>query len=547
MAARLVIDFGTTNTVVARWSESREEPETLRLPGLSAAPTPNQPSTIPSLVYVLDASKGQVLAGEEVRAGGYDVKNDPRFFSGFKRAIVAVHREPPRVLDGVEVTYEQAGEWFLRRVLEAARSVGEDTREIIATVPVQSFEQYVNWLGQASLRLGVQEMQIVDESTAAALGYDVQRPRSAVLVFDFGGGTLDLSVVRTPEAGRPRGWLVRLGRILGRGEDPNWWDGVALVLGKAAEILGGEDIDTWLLDDALAANGVTRSQVSRIMRQLRLSAEAAKIELSRAPEAEFSGFDPDTFRTYARHYRRSDLEDLLDREGLFGKLQGCLQSALRQAEQQGLRREEIEAVALTGGSSQIPCVQRAVRQNFPAERVRLHKPFEAVAHGALRLMRDTQVEDFLYHSYGVRGYNSDTGRHDYDLIVSAGQKLPLTEPVVRRYRCSTVNQREVELPVGEIDHGSQGAADVIIERGRLVTAPAPAVSGSRYALVPADQVRPVNARTAVVRLNPPGQPGPERFECRFTVDRRRTLRVTVLDLLQPNRPLLREEALVEVK
>jgi molecular chaperone DnaK (HSP70) len=80
------IDFGTSNTVVARWNPIAEKAETLSLRGISVRQGQN-PDLIPSILYVEDASQNQVLVGQQVRDRGLDIQTDPRFFRGFKRGI----------------------------------------------------------------------------------------------------------------------------------------------------------------------------------------------------------------------------------------------------------------------------------------------------------------------------------------------------------------------------------------------------------------------------------------------------------------------------
>ncbi|NJO51395.1 MAG: Hsp70 family protein, partial [Leptolyngbyaceae cyanobacterium RM2_2_4] len=82
------IDFGTSNTVIARWNAATQQPETLALIDLSFRLGKNPP-LIPSLVYVEDAASGKVLAGQTVRDRGLDLSSDPRFFRNFKRGIGA--------------------------------------------------------------------------------------------------------------------------------------------------------------------------------------------------------------------------------------------------------------------------------------------------------------------------------------------------------------------------------------------------------------------------------------------------------------------------
>ncbi|MHC5829860.1 MAG: Hsp70 family protein, partial [Nostoc sp.] len=80
----IAIDFGTSNTVIARWNPVTQQPETLNLPGLSIKQSLNPP-LIPSLVYVEDATQNKVLVGQQVRDRGLDLKGETRFFRSFKR------------------------------------------------------------------------------------------------------------------------------------------------------------------------------------------------------------------------------------------------------------------------------------------------------------------------------------------------------------------------------------------------------------------------------------------------------------------------------
>ncbi|NJL67198.1 MAG: Hsp70 family protein, partial [Microcoleus sp. SM1_3_4] len=112
------IDFGTSNTVVARWNQALQQPETLKLPGLSTISTQNPP-LIPSLLYVEDAAVSRVILGQQVRDKGLDLNADSRFFRNFKRGIgTSVQGFLPEI-DGQIVTFERVGEWFLNQVVNS--------------------------------------------------------------------------------------------------------------------------------------------------------------------------------------------------------------------------------------------------------------------------------------------------------------------------------------------------------------------------------------------------------------------------------------------
>lgn len=540
---KVAIDFGTTNTVIAVWREATGEPESVRLAGLGANGASGQAPLVPSQLYVQNgaASNGAgIIAGQEVAGGGFDVQGDERFFASFKRGIAARSRPLARVIDGAEWDEARAGEAFLRAVLAAVREQEGGIDELILTVPVQSFERYLQWLrDETALVRGTQRVRIVDESTAAALGYDVRTPGELILVLDFGGGTLDVSLVRMPVAEEGSGVVLegegRQARSAVRGGDVE-----ARVIAKAGRVLGGDDVDHWLLEDLLERNGTSRGEIGDAYTQLKLACETAKIRLSEHESAEVSVFDPDTFRTYRATFTRTQLEDLLDRRGFFSAFQQTVNKVLRAARARGIFPEDIGAVLLIGGTSQLPSVRRLVHTQFGAERVSEDRPFEAVAHGALKLAAGMGLDDFLCHAYGVRHLSPVTGRHEWEEIIPAGTRYPLEEPPMLILTASRDGQEALELVIGEVEESAGSVAEVMFG-GRAILM----VDGA----IELRQVIPLNdedgSRT-VAQLDPPGKAGEDRVEVLFDVDANRTLRVTVTDLLT-HRVLLENAPVVELR
>ncbi len=536
MKRSIAIDFGTTNTVVAEWFEGLDRPRAVRLEGLSAPPVDGLPPAVPSLLYV---HEGEVRAGWEVRAGGYDVQGDRRFFASFKRGIAARHRPLPRELDGETWDEERAGAAFLRAVLRAITQDEGDIEELVLTVPIQAFERYVQWLIElAEGSLPARRLRIVDEPTAAALGYEVREPGSLVMVFDFGGGTLDVSVVRMPTAG---GGVVYdlVGQRPARRAGPAAPDETAVVVAKAGQVLGGDDIDHWLVDDILARSGATRDEAAGVYPQLKRQAEMLKIHLSTHPEAELGVFDADTLRTYRATYTRDELVDLLEDRGFYDTIQATLDQALRAARQHGIYKEDIDHVFMVGGTSMIPSVARALKMNFGSGRVYQDRPFTAVAHGALSLAAGVSLDDFLYHSYGLRHLGVMTGHHEYHEIIAAGTRYPVHEPVVRTLCASQNGQERMEIVIGEIEEAAAGLSEVYFGAHQIVVADGVALK----------RVSPINDAEEgrlVFPLDPPGMAGRDRIRVEFTVDENRALRVTVTDL-HTRRILLDNAKVVELR
>ncbi|MBI2299291.1 MAG: Hsp70 family protein, partial [Armatimonadetes bacterium] len=495
------VDLGSTNSVVAA-ARGDDAVEVLALDGLTHTGHGEHPPLVPSVLYVRDARTATVVVGDQVRRQGLDQRDDPRYIHGFKRRIAAEIQGLNPEVDGVEVTPERAACWFLSTVLGQVPGLDRDQDAVVFTVPVGSFQRYLAWIESF---WPVRHWQVVDESTAAALGYGAAGPGRRVLTVDLGGGTLDLSLVRLPD----------------RLDDP----GPALaatVIAKASQILGGDDIDAWLLDHVLERLAVEPEEARPRRQSLLAAAEQAKIRLSTAAYTTFHG------RTGQRELdlplTRDDLEEVLARHDFLARLHAAIETVMRQAERKGLGREAVEQVLLVGGTGQIPAVRRALQQVFGAARVLAGDPFTAAARGATAMARGLQVRDFLYHSYAVRGWNHVSRRHEYDLVVPARSPYPFEQPVVREYAASSPNQTAMEVFIGEIEHGDLSRPEVVIEdqRVRVVNAPS---AVHRYALVDADRAVPLNNAT-VVRLDPPGHPGVNRLRVTFHVDDQRRLRLT---------------------
>ncbi|HIK55695.1 MAG TPA: Hsp70 family protein [Synechococcales cyanobacterium M55_K2018_004] len=512
------IDFGTSNTVITRWNPVTQQPETLSLDGLSLTLEQNPP-LVPSLVYVKDGAAGEIVAGQQVRDRGLDLAQDARFFRNFKRGIgVDIQGFLPS-LDGRNITFEQVGQWFLTQVIQQIVARDPDVGSLVFTVPVDSFETYRLWLSGVCQSLSIDQVRMLDEPTAAALGYGLDAAQR-LLVIDFGGGTLDMSLVQLEKPSsastKPLGFLLKFGQrtLTDSAQKPS----MAKVLAKAGQNLGGADIDHWLVDYFAERQGLVSSPLT-----LRL-AERLKIRLSQATEATEAYFDDATLESYELSLTRDRFHEILQQNQFFDRLAETFSQVLRQARRQGVELEDIDAVLLVGGTAQIPAVKTWVEEYFPADKVRAERPFEAIAQGALQVGQGIEVRDFLYHSYGIRFWDRRNRRHSWHPIIREGQPYPMEKPVELVLGASMENQPSIELVIGEL--GSEtGGTEVYFEGDRLVTRP---VGGGT------PQVKPLNdsdSARSIASLNPPGFPGSDRIKVLFWVDRERLLRITVEDLL----------------
>ncbi|HEY9850271.1 MAG TPA: Hsp70 family protein [Leptolyngbyaceae cyanobacterium] len=502
----IAIDFGTSNTVVSTIDPVTQTPKTLRFNSISRGfETPSgQVFVVPTLVYV--QKENSLVFGEQVRSQRLGYSQPQRFFQAFKRDLAADFQPPPRQIDGNSYTAELVSEAFIKEIWQQLSKENLQPDRVVFTVPVGAFERYLDWFRDVAEKLHIPEVQIVDESTAAALGYAVQRPGAVVLVVDFGGGTLDLSLVRTVAASGGKKVLK------------------AEVIAKSDAYVGGVDIDVWIVENYLRQINSSKQEVKEIGWQNLLEvAERLKIQLSTAPEAKDSWFDDENFIAHELKLTRDELEEILESQQLLEQLREALDEVMAVGYGKGISKSDIEQVALVGGSCLIPAVQQLIISYFGRSKVKVGKPFEAIAHGALTLPQLVEVEDYLRHGYAIRLWEPQLKTYSYFPLFEKGNKYPCRreEPLV--LQVALEGQREIRLDIGEIADTSQ--AEVTFDaQGRMTSSQLQHQSEFR-------SLESHHQEVCVAHLDPPGQVGIDRVEVIFEVNQGRMLLATVKDLL----------------
>lgn len=525
----IAIDFGSSNTVIARWNIATDQPETLIFDRLNR-PAPLN-GLVPSLVYVNNAQKEIVEIGQYVIDTGRD-RPQPRFFNQIKRRLVADVRYIPN-LDGVKITPEWVGNQFLRELLKKLRSQQSFPSEIILTAPVQSYEKYLRWLEECSaeiftpnlLTLETPRIRILDEPTAAALGYEAIGLNDLVLVIDFGGGTLDLSLVRLPHSENIVKWGDQIG--VNRSE---WTENRAEAIAKTGYTIGGEDIDQWLVQDYLEsredltdASSIGNSSV------LKFLMERIKLQLSEMETASEIFFDMTTQSAMEITYTRSQLEKLLERKGFYRVLKLAIDELINRSFNKGILKGDIKHILLVGGCTLIPSVRSFIENYFTMGKVYSHKPFEAIAHGALMLSRGVSVQDYLFHSYAIRYWDRSTEQWKYQPLFRRGQVYPTRRPMELTLRATQRDQSEIALTIGELTSIPQGAVEISFKGDRLMM---------QFDQLAKEIFQPLQADVngevmpqAIAVLDPLGQPDCDRLKVLFSISEKRELLVTAIDLV----------------
>ncbi|MDB9315484.1 Hsp70 family protein [Spirulina sp. CS-785/01] len=522
----VAIDFGTSNTVVSLLEPETQTAKTLRFPSFSRLFSYTVPGgesglvpVIPSLFFVQGTDK--ILIGETVRSQRLGLREPQRLFKNFKRDLAADFQMPPRVIDGTEYEAKRVAEQFLQQIWQELENLQINPTELIFTVPVGAFERYINWFRDWVEKIGLQKVRFVDESTAAALGYSIQRPESLVLVIDFGGGTLDLSLVRTQSV---------------RGQEDTL---KARTIAKADAYIGGEDIDIWIIEDYLRNMGASREDLSATSWQNLLEiAERLKVQLSNQEEAAESWLDEETFMSYDLSLSRDKLEEILEENQFLEQLREAIDEVITTALGKGINKSDIEQVLLVGGSCLIPAVQNLIKLYFGRSRVKLDNPFEAVCHGALTLTQVSQMDDYLRHSYAIRLWEPVTRSYSFFPLFEKGSAYPCKREEALTLQVAKEGQREIRLDIGELAEFNQ-AEVTYDEMGRM----------SSSKLNRQSQYRPLQSHqkaVCVAHLDPSGQVGMDRISVEFEVDEKRVLLATVTDLLT-NRVLVEQGAIAKLK
>jgi molecular chaperone DnaK (HSP70) len=522
MQGTLAIDLGSSTTVVA-FQPANGKAQLVALPPYSL----DQPIVVPSLLW-LTRRESRPLIGRQVVEAGLADSTSPQLQRDFKRRIGADPDSPPGSEPpmGLPLSPEEAGGLLLRRIWQALPQELEPQR-LVLTAPIDTYRAYRRWLLELGRELGVAELALVDEPTAAAIGAGLSAG-STVLVVDIGGGTIDLSLVRLQGGEGRAAPIAQLLRFAGRSLDDSRQSlRCAEVLGKAGVPLGGRDIDQWIAAELLqhlqqvnVTADLDQGRQTALPAGLLAAAEQLKCALSERDEAQVV-WCPAEGAPQSLRLSRSQLETLLEERGLMRELDGLLQQVLAAARREGLGLEAITAVLPVGGGSRMPWVRHWLEQTCPGVIIRDERPVEAVALGALALTPEVRVRDVLSHGVALRCWDRRSSRHHWHPLFVAGQSWPTQQPLELVLACSQADQLAIELVLGEPE--AEQRAEVVFSGG-LPRLRQRAAGQARVIAWP--------RQPAPIALDPPGQPGQDRLLLAFALNASGELEVAITDLLR---------------
>ena len=368
MSKIIGIDLGTTNSVVAVMEGGEPTVITNSEGG----------RTTPSVVaFTKDGSRlvGQVAKRQAVTNPENTVYSIKRFMGRRYNEVTEEIKQVPYKVQGAgngDVRISAGGkDWsppeisaiILQKMKQSAEDyLGQKVDKAVITVPAYFNDSQRQATKDAGKIAGLEVMRIVNEPTAAALAYGLDKKKDeTIAVFDFGGGTFDVSILEVGE-------------------------GVVEVKSTNGDThLGGDDIDErlieWIIDEFKKDQGIDLSHDKMALQRLKEAAEKAKIELSSTMETEvnlpFVTADQSGPKHLAMKLTRARFEQLV--EPILARLRGPVETALKDA---GVDAKKIDEVVLVGGSTRIPKVQEMVRDMFGKEPNKSVNPDEVVAIGA---------------------------------------------------------------------------------------------------------------------------------------------------------------------
>lgn len=446
MAKIIGIDLGTTNSCVAVM-EGNE---------MKVIANEEGGRTTPSIVaFTKDGDRlvGQVAKRQAITNAENTVYSVKRFM-GRRPEEVAGEKKlvPYKVIDhgtdvaidirGKEYTAPEISAMILQKLKKCAEDyLGTEVKEAVITVPAYFNDAQRQATKDAGKIAGLEVKRIINEPTAAALAYGLDKKKEQkIAVYDFGGGTFDVSIL---DVG----------------------DNVVEVKSTNGDThLGGDDLDQkiieWLIAEFKKDQGIDLSKDKMALQRLKEAAEKAKIELSSMMETEinlpFITADASGPKHLQIKLSRSKFEQLI--EDLVERSIKPCQQALKDA---GLSASDIDEVVLVGGSTRVPKIQEAVKKFFGKEPNRSVNPDEVVAVGAAIQggVLSGQVKDLLLLDVTPLSLGIETLGHVCTKLIDRNTTIPTRKSQV--FSTAEDNQTTVEI------HVLQGERDMAYDNRTL--------------------------------------------------------------------------------
>jgi len=445
----LAIDLGNTNTVLAFQGQKDINPILVEIPNITSSP-----GVIPTAVWFEEPSKVPKIGISALKMKE-NSNSDLFFHSNFKRLIgnpiEKIHQK--NILNPNE-----CGETFFK-FLWASIPDKYEVKRLVLTAPIDTYKGYREWLVNICEETNVDEIALVDEPTAASLGINVPFG-SKIMTLDIGGSTIDMNIIKLEGGEGKSSPIAELLKFKGNDVSSISKQKIrcAEIISKTGSKIGGKDIDQWIVDYFIPNNKFVINLLKAEEIKCKLSSSSIKYENKYPVKFLIEGNQEKEF-----HLSKEIFEEIIVNNNLINHLNFLLKDLLNEARGKFCTVDDLSAIILVGGGTQIPLIKEWITKKIPKIEIKSPPPIESIAIGALAMTPGVKIKDILNKGLSMRLFNKREQKHFWHPIFCKGQTWPTENSFKLILQASTNNQKIFEIIIGETK--KEREYDVIFENG----------------------------------------------------------------------------------
>ena len=448
LSGTLAIDLGNTNTVVAFQNQKDINTVLVEIPNITLSP-----GVIPTVIWYEEHSKITKIGVSALKMKG-NPNSELFFHSNFKRLIGNPIEKfnQKNILNPTE-----SGEKFFKFLWAHIPQIYE-VKRLVLTAPIDTYKGYRQWLINLCEELSVDEIALVDEPTAASLGTDVPFG-SKIMTVDIGGSTIDMNIVKIEGGEGKSSPIAELLKFKGNDVSSISKQKIrcAEIISKTGSKIGGQDIDQWIVDYFIPDNKYVANLLKAEEIKCKLSSSTVKeneypikLLIQENKEKDFS-------------LSKEIFEKIIIENNLINHLNSLLKDLLNQARGKFCTVDDLSAIILVGGGTQIPLIKEWITKKISKVQIKSPPPIESIALGALAMTPGVKIKDILKKGLSIRLLNKREQKHFWHPIFCKGQTWPTETPFKLILQASKNHQKIFEIIIGETQ--KERTYDVIFENG----------------------------------------------------------------------------------